>query len=233
MSTFVLVHGAWHGGWCWQRVVPLLEAAGHTVVAPTLRGLAERAGELTPETSLDDHVDDVVAVLDQSVEPVVLVGHSYAGMVVRPAAARRPDRVAGVVLLDGWAGPDGSSLFGLAPEWFVDALTASAVADGGGWALPAGPAGLVGVTEPDDVAWLEARLTDHPLRTFRDPSRVSGAIEDVRGLAVVCQASLGLPFADLGAALGYPVVTIDSGHDAMVTAPTAVADVLLAFAAES
>ncbi len=95
MTTYVLVHGAWHGGWCWKRVAPLLRAAGHEVYAPTLTGLGERAHLLSPEVGLDTHVQDIVNVLTyEDLQDVVLVGHSYGGMVVAGVAERAAERLA-------------------------------------------------------------------------------------------------------------------------------------------
>src|SRR5947208_1736531 len=170
MSTFVLVHGAWHGGWCWQRVVPLLERDGHTVHTPTLRGLAERAGELNPAIGLEDHVRDVLDVLEKARESVSLVGHSYAGLVVREAALRAAEKVHEVVLVEGWIGPGGKSLLDLAPDWFPDAIRQSAAEQGDGWRVPVPDPAVVGVQDPNDVAWLRRRLTEHPLKTFTDPT---------------------------------------------------------------
>ncbi len=83
MATFVLVHGGWHGGWCWQKVIPFLQAAGHEVYAPTLTGLAERAAELSPDIGLDTHIQDIVGLLqEKNLQGVILVGHSYGGMVI-------------------------------------------------------------------------------------------------------------------------------------------------------
>ena len=118
------------------------------------------------DTGLADHADEVVAAIDAVTDPdLVLVGHSYAGLVVRQAADLRPDRVANVVLVDGWAGPDGASLTDLAPGWFTARVTAAANADG--LIAPPAPASF-GITEPDDARWLEQRLRPHALR--RSPS---------------------------------------------------------------
>src|SRR5690242_8506685 len=127
MATYVLVHGAWLGGWCWRDVAAPLGAAGHQVLSPTLTGLGERRGELRSDVDLGTHVDDVVQLLrDGDLHDVVLVGHSYAGLVVREAADREPGRIARLVLVDAWVGPDGASIDELAPEFFrewVDAAT--------------------------------------------------------------------------------------------------------------
>nr|WP_238589876.1 alpha/beta fold hydrolase [Pseudonocardia sp. AL041005-10] len=117
MSTVVLLHGAWHGGWAWQRVVPGLRAAGHDVHTPTLTGLSDRAHLLTPQVGLSTHVQDVVALLEaHDARDVVLVGHSYAGQVVTGVADRVPDRVARRVYLDAFVGDDGDAAIDLLPR---------------------------------------------------------------------------------------------------------------------
>src|SRR5690242_2869175 len=101
MATYVLVPGAWLGGWCWQRVTPLLRAAGHEVYTPTLTGLGERVHLGSPETDLDTHIQDIVNVLVyEDLRDVVLLGHSYSGMVVTGVADRVPDRLSQLVYLD-------------------------------------------------------------------------------------------------------------------------------------
>src|SRR5713101_6890568 len=98
MATFVLVHGGWHGGWCWQKVIPFLAAAGHEVYAPTLTGLAERASELSSEVGLDTHIQDIVGLLEEkNLHGVILVGHSYGGMVITGVVDQVPERIAHLV----------------------------------------------------------------------------------------------------------------------------------------
>lgn len=226
MSTFVLVHGAWHGGWCWERVLPLLEQHDHTAQAPTLAGLGERADELTPAIGLEAHVHDVVEAIDAAGEPVILVGHSYSGLVVRDAALRRPDSVREIVLVEGWIGPPGRSLLDLAPTWFADGMRRAAEAQGDGWLIPVPDPAVVGVTDSGDATWLRQRLTAHPLKTFTDRTASS------RGPAPRMRAIVATPgpvqFADMAAALGVPVEQIEGGHDLMVTSPHALAGALIA-----
>lgn len=222
MSTFVLVHGAWHGGWCWERVAELLERDGHRVLAPTLTGLCERAAELTPAVGLEDHVADVVRVLNGSDEPVSLVGHSYGGLVVREAALRAPEWVGEVVLLEGWIGAGGKSLFDLAPDWFSQGMRAAAAERGDGWRIPVPDPAVVGVQDPADVAWLRARLTEHPLKTFTDATSSDAPLPQ--------RAIIGdpgpVPFAEMAADFGIPIQRIEGGHDLMVTSPVALAGAL-------
>jgi len=221
VARFLLVHGAWHGGWCWERVVPLLEAAGHRAEAPTLRGLGERAGELEPRIGLRAHVDEVVALLGDGPEPAVLVGHSYGGLVAREAADRAPARVRRLVLLEGWLGDDGESLLTLAPGWMAAAFRQAAEERGGGWRIPPpDPATLV--TSEADAAWLRERMTDQPLRTFSEPTRLTGAVGDVPTTAIVSPAPLA-PFGEWAAAVGAPVLTIPGAHDLMLTSPAELA----------
>jgi pimeloyl-ACP methyl ester carboxylesterase len=232
MSHFVLVHGAWHGGWCWDRVRPELLTAGHQVSTPTLAGLGARRAELSPQVSLAQHVDDVVdaiaAAVASSDDEVVLVGHSYAGVVVREAADRLPDRVARLVLLDAWVGGDGDSLLSIAPEWFAEAVVQAAHDAGDGWRIPAPPPSLVGVDDPVDCAWLSAHLTPHPLKTFSDRTTLSGAVDAVRTVAIVCTRESGIPFTNWAQDRGWPVELIESGHDVMVTNPVELARALAA-----
>ncbi len=98
MSTFVLVHGSWHGAWCWNKLTPLLEREGHAVIAPDLPGHGEDWTPI-PEISLQSYVDRVGEALDSAPEPAILVGHSMAGTVISQLAEQRPDQVAGLVYL--------------------------------------------------------------------------------------------------------------------------------------
>lgn len=173
MSSFLLVHGAWHGGWCWERVAPLLEQHDHRVQTPTLAGLGERADGLNRAIGLEDHIRDVVDAIDGAGEPVVLVGHSYSGLVVTDAAQRRPEAVSEIVLVDGWTGPPGRSLLDLAPDWFAHGIRQAADEQGDGWLIPVPDPAVVGVTEATDATWLRRRLTEHPLKTFTDQTTSS------------------------------------------------------------
>lgn len=220
-TTFVLVHGAWHGGWAWDRVNPLLQTAGAHVVTPDLTH--------NRDVGLHTHVDEVVAALD--VVPrdhsIVLVGHSYAGLVVRQAADQRAERVASIVLVDGWAGADGASMFTLAPTWFVNAIRASARASRNGWLVPTPPPASFGIEDPADAAWLQQRLRAHPLQTFTESTRLTGAVDRIPGTGIHCRPQI-FPFADLATNLGYDLVAIDGPHDLMLADPEALVRELLA-----
>ncbi|GLW05719.1 esterase [Microtetraspora sp. NBRC 13810] len=233
MSAFVLVHGAWHGGWCWDRVAPHLRAAGHDVHAPTLTGLSERAHLLSPQVGLDTHVEDVVRLLDVlASRDVVLVGHSYAGQVITAVADRRPAAVARLVYLDAFAGEDGEAARDLLPETVARHWAEAAAGPGFGWLVPVRKLSVLGVTEQADVDWLTPRLTPHPWRTYTDPLRLTGAAAGVPAAFVECVAWMRVFREQAGRARerGWPVRELDTGHEAMVTAPKALADVLLELA---
>jgi pimeloyl-ACP methyl ester carboxylesterase len=136
MATFVLVHGAWFGGWCWQKVIPLLKAAGHEVHAPTLTGLAERASELSPAVGLDTHIQEIVGLLEEkNLHGVILVGHSYSAMVITGVVDQVPERIAHLVYLDTFVPRDGESMADISPL-VIRLLGKQAQAHGDGWKVP-------------------------------------------------------------------------------------------------
>jgi pimeloyl-ACP methyl ester carboxylesterase len=148
----------------------------------------------------------------------VLVGHSYAGLVVREAADARPDTVGHVVLVDGWAGPDGSSMFSLAPDSFVAAVRAAAEALGDGHRIPAPPPAAFGIDDPAIAALLAARMVAQPLRTFTEPTSLTGAVDRIAGTAIYCRPQT-YPFNRFGEDLGYRTVALSGPHDVMLTDP--------------
>src|SRR5437588_957410 len=162
MATFVLVHGAWHGGWCWQKVIPFLEeAAGHEVYASTLTGLAERASELSPDIGLDTHIQDVVGLLqEKNLHGVILVGHSYGGMVITGVVDQVPERIAHLVYLDTFVPRDGESMVSISRivVWILRKQTR-----GDGWRVDS--RGDYGVTTEPDRSWVLSKVTPQSLKT--------------------------------------------------------------------
>ncbi|GAA1720057.1 alpha/beta fold hydrolase [Nonomuraea sp. AD125B] len=225
--TYVLVHGSWSGGWIWSRLSPLLVAAGHEVLAPTLPGLAERAGHPRGAAiGLAAHIDDLLAQLERSdLRQVTLVGHSYGGMVITGVAGRAPERVSGLVYLDAFVPEPGQSCFDLVP-WLPGVF--AELAPNGEFAQPLDPAAL-GVDDPDDAEWLRARSTAMPIRTHSEPLPGPACPADLPTMFVRC---LGFEaFADTAArfrALGRPVAELDSHHFAQVSRPAELAELLLA-----
>jgi pimeloyl-ACP methyl ester carboxylesterase len=180
MATYVLVHGGAHGGWCYGRMAPLLRAAGHEVFAPTLTGVGERAHLLSPDIDLDTHIQDVVQVLRyEDLRDVILVGHSYGGMVITGVADRAPDRVGHLVYLDAATPVNGESLAELAAPLMNAARARGRVVDGVELVLFPGtePLPHYGVTDPDDIAWLTSRRPGRaPAPCGRPPGSDSGSV---------------------------------------------------------
>jgi pimeloyl-ACP methyl ester carboxylesterase len=224
MATFVLVHGAWHGGWCWSDVATELRAAGHGVLAPTLSGVAERS-RLAPHTDLSLHVEELAGLLYfADVREVVLVGHSYGGMVVSGAAARSGARIARLVYLDAFVPDDGQSLFDLLRPGRREHYESSAQ-DG---LIPSPPPEDFGVVERAD--WLSDRLTPQPLRTFSEPLELPSQPPVRRAYVRCTQGPLTASFAGFAQRFrdtaGWDVVDFESGHDAMIIRPTDLAALL-------
>ncbi|WP_129670020.1 alpha/beta hydrolase [Phytoactinopolyspora endophytica] len=234
MSTFVLVHGAWHGGWAWQRVVSPLRDAGHQVHTPTLTGLSDRAHTLHPHVGLSTHIQDVVALLEAyDAQDVVLVGHSYSGQVVTGVADRVPERIARRVYLDAFVGADGDAAIDLLPETVAGHYRESVAGPGFGWLIPVRPLSKLGVTEEADLDWLTPRLTPHPWLTYTEPLRLDGMSEAVAATFIECTDWMRVftPQAQRAKERGWPVLEIATGHEAMVTAPDELAKLLLDIAA--
>jgi pimeloyl-ACP methyl ester carboxylesterase len=227
MTTYVLVAGAGHGAWAWRRVVEPIEKAGHRAMPVSLTGVAERV-HLARDVGLQTHVQDVVSLLHyEELTDVVLVGHSYAGLVVREVADRVPHLVRSLVLLDGWASRDGESLLDRAPDWFADMMRASVIEHDGTSQLPPIDAALLGVADPQDKAWVESLLTTHPWKTFTDATQLSGAVDSIPCTQIRTIPGVGVPFDEWAAEFGWPCVSMETGHDAMIVQPLQLARHLL------
>ena len=236
MTQFVLVHGAWQGGWCWRPVADLLRAHGHRVFTPTLTGLGERAHLLTPDTGVETHVADLVALLDcEELTDVVLVGHSYGA---RPTAlASAHPAVRRWVSLDGLPVTSGAALFDSAPPRAMQAAEAAAVFVGSGAvkAQPPYAPEVIGVpVDHTQHDWLQRRQTPMPWRCFADPlpplpSRFH-ALPKTYVLALGNSLAGPRQGAAEARALGWPMPQIDSGHMLMVTAVDETVEALLTLA---
>lgn len=233
MATFVLVHGSNGGGWVWQKVAPLLRAGGHEVYTPTLTGLADHSHSLECGANLTTHVTDVANLLYyEDLSEVILVGNSYAGMVITGVAAKAPERLKLLVYLDAYLPDDGQSEADLwPPERRAIAQGAEAQTKG---LAQAPPPSMFGVTDPALVDWINARLTPHPTATYTEPvpagDHTSAALPRVfircTGNPPTTPDVFG-PFAEKAQARGWEVRDLAAGHLAMLTAPRELADMLL------
>ena len=222
-ATFVLVHGAWHGGWYWKKLVPLLEAAGHRVFTPTLTGLGERVHLLRSDIDLDTHVQDILATLEyEDLQNVVLVGHSYGGMVLPGVADKAGPRLAHMVYIDAFLPENGKALKDYAPV--------PPTRDDGWRVPPPGGPSAFDVTDAGDITWMTPRLGDQPLKTFTQPSQLSTERNAALSSTFI-QCTQAPFFAEAGERAkrwGFQYQNLFSaGHDAMVTKPEELSKLLL------
>ena len=234
MTTFVLVHGTGCGGWIWQKVAPGLRAAGHTVFTPTLTGIGDRSHLLSCGVNLTTHITDITSLLwYEDLSDVVLVGHSYAGMVVTGAAAKMPERLGLLVYLDAYVPDAGQTEADLWPAEMRAGIQAGEAAGRG--LRPPPPLDFLGITEPEMAAWVKARLTPHPLATYQEPAPAGSARSAALPRAFIhCTAGpttpVFAPFAAKARTAGWEVDELATGHCAMLTMPREVVELLLKLA---
>ncbi|KAA0263044.1 MAG: alpha/beta fold hydrolase, partial [Chloroflexi bacterium] len=168
MTTFILIHGMWHGGWCWERLTPLLRDAGHIVYPPTLAGLAERADRQNGDIDLNTHIQEIVELCKtDDLHEVVLVGHSSGGFMAHFITDRIPERIAHIVNLDGMVPENGKSLADLiGGTW--DFFKKKATESGDEWWCPPILEWTFGLSGAD-LEWAQSKLTPHPLKTLMTP----------------------------------------------------------------
>ena len=236
MSTYLLVHGGWHGGWYWGRVTPLLREAGHEVFTPTLTGLGERAHLLSPEIDLDTHIRDVLGVIKyEDLHDLILVGHSYAGMIITAVAEQSVERLKHVVYLDAFIPENGESLIDLIGEDFAATFRELVEAEGDGWRLPPLPLEVLGITDERDKDWMRPKLVDQPFKTFSQPVRLEDetAASRIPRTFIYCNDPAIGPydrFAEMARREGWRYREIATGHFPMVTEPRRTAELLLELA---
>jgi len=239
MSTFVLVHGAWQSNGTWDLLTPLLQKHGHRVIAPVLSGLGTDQSRLSSDITLQQHVEDVSRELARLPDRVILVGHSYAGMIISGAAEANPTQVRQLVFLDAFIPENGQSVQDLLPPEIGAHFRDIARAHGDGWRLPGGEGqlDLWGLKPGEARDFVCARLCDFSLRCFEEPlplpaNRKSG----IPATFVSCVAEgyrarpFFEPFARKARASGWVVAELETGHDCHVELPGEVANLLLSAA---
>ncbi|KWV90790.1 alpha/beta fold hydrolase [Erythrobacter sp. YT30] len=242
----VLVHGAWHGGWCWDPVRPMLEATGHRVFTPTLTGLGDRANELTPQVGLDTHINDVIeTIIANELTDIVLCGHSYGGMVITGVADAMKSRIGHIVYLDAALPQDGKTMLSYGeprPQEAIDgAIAAMSAMAPDGVGIAVFPPSVLGIPEDHPLHdWVAERLTPHPLKTWLDPIALQN--RGPQGLArtyihcnspALAQTQFAWLYGELQSDPEWNTLLLATGHDAMVTDPEGVAKILLAAAADA
>lgn len=232
--TFVLVHGAFHGGWCWRAVARYLREAGHSVFTPTLTGLGERRHLMSGDITVDRLVADITNLIEiEDLRDVILVGHSFGGVIISGVADRMPNRLARLVYLDAVTPIAGKSLYEMMPDHIREArLAALAKLPDGGLQVPAPSAHHFGVENTDLANWVDRRLTPHPAGGYTSPINLLHPLANGVAAAYIRCTEPVFPINDPCAAFaaaqpGWDYRELATGHDAMVSAPEQLADLLL------
>ena len=226
-KTFLVCHGAWSAGWAWKKMHPLMNAAGHRLLTPTYTGLGERAHLANPSIDLETHIADMLNVIKyEDLHDIVLLGHSYGGMVATGVADRARDRISRLIYLDAFVPHAGQSLLDLnepARQSMRDRAKS-----GDGWRVPPNP--TPPDTSPDDVAWLSERRVDMPIKCFEQGLKLAGEPTMPRSYIYatrITPADTFGPFARRARSEpGWDLHEIDASHSPNVTAPQALMGLL-------
>jgi pimeloyl-ACP methyl ester carboxylesterase len=219
MSTFLIVHGAWAGAWGWDRVARRLRTRGHDVHVPALSGLGERSHLAQLPITLSHHVADIVnEALWHDLTDIVLVAHSYGGIVGTMAAEQLGERVSALVFVESFIPEDGQSFADIAGAQFE------------GPTVPAPPIGPNDYLNPADVQMATARVTPQPVGTFTEPARVTGSWQAIGRKSFVVATGWDGPFGQIAGAYrdqpGWTVTDLPCGHDVPLDLPDELAALL-------
>ncbi|AWF81990.1 alpha/beta hydrolase [Microbulbifer sp. A4B17] len=231
MTTFVLVHGAWQGGWCWKRVAAVLRRAGHEVFTPTLTGLGERAHLFDEKIDLDTHIQDVLGVIYcEELSDIILCGHSYGGVVITGVADKVPDQIHSLVYLDALVPANGQSALDLLPTKIATGLRKSAQGEGGS-RVPPGSAEAFGVSI-ENQTWVDRRCVDHPFRSFEQPVSLKDNWKLIHRYIYIYATGwspgIGKPFFKcFHEEKSWRVFSLPCGHDVMIDMPKDLAKILI------
>ena len=230
-KTFVLVHGAWHGGWCWNMVAAILRGRGHSVFTPTQTGLGERSHLLSKSIDLDVFITDMANVLRwEDLNDVILVGHSFGGNAISGVADRMRNHIRRLVYLDAVILENGQSVFSQLPKDVVEVRTKAAQQTSGGLSIPAPSPSAFGITDTAQTQFVASHLTPHPFQTYVSPLKLESKVgNDLPTSYIVCTDPIYKTLEtsrNWVKAAGWKTIEIRAGHDAMVIAPEGLAELL-------
>ena len=228
MAGFLVAHGAWSAGWAWKKMRPLLRERGHELFTPTHTGLGERAHLASPGIDLETHIADILGVLQfEDLKEIILIGHSYGGMVATGAADRARERIAALVYVDAFAPRDGESIFSLTPDR-RSVMVEAARKSGDGWKMPPNP--MPPDTPEADQAWAMPRRVPQPLKTFEQALRLHHGELTLPRHYIYCKRcppdDRFRQFYDRARREGWGHHEIDASHNPHITAPEALAALL-------
>lgn len=235
-KTYVFVHGGFHGGWCWKDVTARLRTLDHIVYRPTLTGMGERSHLMSFKPTLETWIEDVANVIRfEDLDDVILVGHSFAGSVVSSLADRMPERLRHLVYLDAQILRSGQSLADVLPPEFIERYEQRAMETSNGLSIPPNGPEYFGITDPKMAAWMQTKLTPHPLQTYFDKLMLEKPLGNgVPATYIACSQPLFAGTAKARElAKGMPDWTyleIPTAHDAMLLMPAELTRMLAAIA---
>lgn len=229
MSTFLLVHGGMVGGWYWKKVRHYMGSKNHRIFTPTLTGLGERKHLISPAIDLDVHITDIVnTICYENLEDVILIGHSYAGMIITGVADLVPERIKHLVYIDALIPQDGESMFDIVDPNISSYLLHRAQEEGDGWQVPPNPIESYDFDNPEDIQWIAAHSTAQPLKSFQQPISLKNSLESFTRYYIHCAKASFLDSMLMRAKdMGFICNSLDSGHFPMVTEPEKLSHLLL------
>ena len=228
MTIYVLVHGSCHGGCCWKKLTPLLHKYGHSVYTPTLTGLGERSHLVNKSIGLDTHIPDIVQLFEfEDLDEVILVGHSYGGLVIGGVTEKVPNRIRRHIFLDAYIPQDNKSAFDIIPGLETFYKERRLKEEGKGWLVESYTPEEFGVTNPEDIKWMRTRLSPMPWHTHDQPIRITNVRAKTIPKSFICFSEFGhSQFNSLKSKAGWDYHELMRGHDAMITAPYELVELL-------
>jgi pimeloyl-ACP methyl ester carboxylesterase len=234
-KSFLVAHGAWSAGWAWRKMHPLIRGAGNRLIVPTYTGVGEREHLAGPSNDLETHIQDILGVIKyEDLQNVLLIGHSYGGMVATGVADRAPDRIAHLIYLDAFVPRNGEALIDLVPPRVRQQMV-ERVKAGDGWRLPPNPTPVD--TSEADVKWITERRLPQSFKCFEMPLRLSNGEATMPRSYIYCKrVSPGDPFRPFAErarnGAGWRYYEIDASHSPHITAPETLATLLQAIVVE-
>jgi len=233
--TYVLVQGAFHGGWSWSKVAEILRSQGNVVFTPTFTGLGERSHLINPGIDLNTLINDVKGVIEsEELQNVILVGHSFGGYVISGVIDQMGGRIAGAIYLDAPMGVNGESVFDGAPADVRKARTDAAIIVKGTKAIAPPSSKAFGLSNAAEVAWVDRRMTPMPFKCYETKlilkNKPGGNIPKLFVHSIKPVLSNIVPSANYAKKNGWGYIEISTGHDAMISKPEEVASILRSFA---
>ena len=229
---FLLIHGAWHGGWVWNEISEILGYQGYSVSTPTLTGLGEKKHLLSSKITIDTFIEDVVNhIIFENLNNIILVGHSFAGSVISGVADKLKDRIQKLIYFDAVILKDGQKPFDIAPKELVKQRIELAKRFGNGISIPAPSADAFGVFDVKKSLLLEEKLTPHPLSTYQSKLIIKNEIGNgIPLFYIFCNDPV---YKSLESSrkvvrkLKWPIFELNAGHDAMLTHPKETLNLLM------